>query len=75
MPRSATAIVLIVATLLMQGCISMRHYHLGEPLTEADSPAVDDDLSMHDVMASLGPPQRLSATPNEIGRASCRERV
>jgi len=56
--------MLLVSTLLMQGCISMRHYYLGEPLTEADSPAVEDGVTLHDVMANLGPPLRLSATPN-----------
>ncbi len=64
MPRALTVIALLVATLLLQACISVRHYHLGEPLTEADSPAVEDGVTLREVMASLGPPQRLSTTPN-----------
>jgi hypothetical protein len=59
----ATILPLIVIPLL-SGCISMRYYELGVPLTENDSPNPDDGVSLNTVMDNLGPPVRLSATAN-----------
>ncbi|WP_116365932.1 hypothetical protein [Parahaliea mediterranea] len=42
------------------GC-SQWHYHLGEPLAEAVPPR---NQPMSEVLATLGPPLRLSATPS-----------
>lgn len=58
------ASLLFLCCLLLQGCVSVRHYALGVPLTDSDSPTPDNSINMMEVMDSLGPPQRLSSTTN-----------
>lgn len=53
-------LLMIVALLLLAGC-TQRHYQLGQPLTAVDADPVAG-MSLHAVMAQLGPPQRLSRT-------------
>ena len=48
---------------LLTGCVQTRYFELGLPLTAADSPDPETNVSMADVMGRLGPPLRLSATP------------
>jgi hypothetical protein len=63
-PRMVATLTASLLMLLLSGCISMRYYELGVPLTEADSPNPDDGVNLVTVMQQLGPPQRLSATTN-----------
>ncbi|MFT4632041.1 MAG: hypothetical protein ACI8PP_002808 [Candidatus Pseudothioglobus sp.] len=58
------AILLMLFVALLSGCVQTRYFELGLPLTEEDSPDPKADVSMADVMERLGPPLRLSATPN-----------
>jgi hypothetical protein len=55
-------VLLFVA--LLSGCVQTRFYELGLPITAADSPDPAVNVSMADVMDRLGPPLRLSSTPN-----------
>jgi hypothetical protein len=51
----------LVVCCLLQGC-SQWYYDLGRPLSEDQTPAVDDGVSLAAVLEQLGPPMRLSAT-------------
>jgi hypothetical protein len=53
---------LLGALLFMVGC-SHNSYNLGAELCECDLPDPDQALALGDVLALLGPPLRLSATP------------
>lgn len=50
-----------VLCVLLSGC-SQWYYTLGEPLSEAQTPALETTPSVTEVMRELGPPLRLSAT-------------
>jgi len=54
---------LLLATCLLTGC-TQWHYDLGRPLSRADIPDAEQNLSLHQVLTDLGPPQRMSATSN-----------
>ncbi len=58
------SVAILVPILLLCGCVQLRHYELGLPLTEADSPDPADGVSLSLVMEKLGPPLRLSAAGN-----------
>lgn len=47
--------------LILQGC-SQWYYTLGKPLSAADAPDPMQQPRVSDVLATLGPPQRMSAT-------------
>lgn len=64
MGRRLTSLLALLAIPLLSGCISMRYYELGLPLTEGDSPNPDDGISLNTVMTDIGPPVRVSATAN-----------
>jgi hypothetical protein len=51
----------LLLALMLQGC-SQWFYTLGRPLSAADAPDPVKQPMVSDVMASLGPPQRMSAT-------------
>lgn len=53
----------VLACLLLAGC-TRWHYELGAPLVEADFPPPDASWSLHEALATLGPPHRVSATGN-----------
>ncbi len=57
-------LLLLVVCMSLQACVSRRYYELGEPYTPADSPDPSDAVTLSQVMDDLGPPLRISATPN-----------
>ena len=59
--RLAAGLLLIDAAL--SGC-SLNTYQLGQPLTAADEPNADTAADVGEVLRQLGPPHRLSATPD-----------
>jgi len=63
------AVAGLFSCLLLQGCISVRHYELGVPLTEADSPDPANGVTATQAMARLGPPLRMSAMPDGYAMA------
>jgi len=56
-------IIALAFCVLLQGCSQWR-YTLGQPLTEAQTPNISSTPSVTEAMAQLGPPMRLSATPD-----------
>ena len=54
---------LLLGLCLLTGC-TQWHYDLGRPLSKADVPDVEQNLNLQQVLADLGPPQRISATSN-----------
>jgi hypothetical protein len=64
MGQRARILLALLVIPLLSGCISVRYYELGVPLTEGDSPNPDDGVSLNTVMANIGPPVRMSATAN-----------
>jgi hypothetical protein len=54
---------ILAACCALQGC-TLRYYELGTPLTAADQPNPEQEVMMSAVLDQLGPPQRISATPN-----------
>lgn len=62
MPDLLLRHVLLLLVLLSGGC-SQYYYDLGQPLSAAESPSSDDEMHLTEVLAQLGPPQRVSATP------------
>jgi hypothetical protein len=54
---------LIATAGLTQGCSQWR-YELGESISEVQTPAVEESLSLGSVLEKLGPPMRVSATPD-----------
>ena len=54
---------MLVACCALQGC-SFWYYELGTPLSAANQPDPDKGVMMSAVLKQLGPPQRISATPN-----------
>lgn len=58
-----TTLVLLLLAMLLSGCTQWR-YELGTRLSPEMLPAIDQDLSLPDVLARLGPPQRLSEAGN-----------
>jgi hypothetical protein len=62
-PLAGLLPALLIACALIQGCSQWR-YDLGDSLSRAQTPAVDDNLSLAAVLDQLGPPIRISATAN-----------
>ncbi len=50
------------ALVLLAGC-TQWHYDMGSPLSEEQTPAVADGVPLAAVLEQLGPPLRVSATP------------
>lgn len=67
MKPTATRLNVLVCILLVQialaGC-SQWHYTLGAPLTDLDTPQLQAQSTLAEVLAVLGPPQRISASDN-----------
>ena len=61
--RSLAPVWLLLGCCLLPGC-TQWHYDLGRPLSEADIPNAEQHLTLAQVLADLGPPQRMSATGN-----------
>ena len=61
--RHCLAGSLLLFILPLSGCTQWR-YDLGTHLTSADRPDVEQGVSLTQVLAQLGPPQRLSALSN-----------
>ncbi|MEZ5570119.1 MAG: hypothetical protein R3E54_17570 [Halioglobus sp.] len=60
--RAGLAAILLAATLLsLSGC-SQWHYSMGSPLAQLDVPRAEDRTALGEVLARLGPPQRVSAS-------------
>ncbi len=55
--------VILLLFVALSGCVQTRYYELGLPLKKADSPDPAANVTMADVMDSLGPPLRLSTKP------------
>ena len=60
--RTGSCAAWLLACCLLQGC-SQWYYDLGRPLSEDQTPTVSDSISLAAVLEQLGPPMRLSATP------------
>jgi len=61
--RASTLLAgLLLGCLLLQGCSQWR-YQLGVPIAESQTPDPADALSLAAVLEALGPPVRISATP------------
>ena len=56
-------LLLLCSGTLLAGCTRWT-YDIGRNLTPADVPAVEDQLKIGDVLARLGPPQRMSVLPS-----------
>ena len=56
-------LLLLCSCVLLAGCTRWS-YDIGRNLSPDDVPAVEDNLVIGDVLAKLGPPQRMSALPN-----------
>jgi hypothetical protein len=54
---------LLLGLCLLTGC-TQWHYDLGSPLSKADIPDAGQHMTLAQVLADLGPPQRISATSN-----------
>jgi hypothetical protein len=53
-------ICIVVGGLVLQGC-TQWYYELGRPLLETEFSTAQQDVNLTQVLAQLGPPQRLSA--------------
>jgi hypothetical protein len=59
-PERPASLVLLLATLLLGGCTQWR-YELGQPLSPETVGRTSELTSLTEVLAELGPPQRISA--------------
>jgi hypothetical protein len=57
-------VLLSIYGTLLSGCVTRWTYDIGRSLAPEDVPAVADQLELGDVLARLGPPQRISALPS-----------
>ena len=59
--RCTVLACLLPALIVLAGCTQWR-YELGTPLNDLDTPALEEAATLANVLAALGPPQRISAS-------------
>ncbi len=61
--RILKLILLLCLSSALGACMQWRHYELGVPIAESEMPDPKQGWTLAEVMAELGPPQRISAAP------------